>query len=300
MLRFFLFMASVMATSMGTAGGVSPCPVDTVSIQIMTPGRDDSEIRRSVAELSDSDLHFRAFVTAVTERVAARLAKDKLCIKGAESMESMESTERKNRSLLQFVHWPLAIERNYLVPALPLVPLRPPGSCWISSPWIDLDLVRRPVPSIRSVVRWNQRQLLADQAVLAGVQNVLPGVAMPLARTELMKFAWDYGNYGDSKHYANSPLEPVVKQMEERTPPDILWLFRHSSRTRAPFIDNVGDTMSIATKKGAESYTKLVLALIDRCFGSDGAKPTSFYYNSILDAADLIPLEQYRIDTPIR
>ena len=54
--------------------------------------------------------------------------------------------------------------------------------------------------------------------------------------------------------------------------------------------------MSEATEKGAEGYTKLVLALIDRCFASsNGAK---LHYKSILDAADLMPW-QYEIDMPV-
>ena len=50
-------------------------------------------------------------------------------------------------------------------------------------------------------------------------------------------------------------------------------------------------------KQNAEGYTKLVTALIDRCFASDG---TAIHYNNILDVADLISLKQYKIDTPIR
>jgi hypothetical protein len=46
--------------------------------------------------------------------------------------------------------------------------------------------------------------------------------------------------------------------------------------------------MDKVTEKGAEGYTKLVIALIDRCFASDRAY---LHYNSILDATDLISLE---------
>ncbi|MDR1351570.1 MAG: hypothetical protein LBJ59_12495 [Zoogloeaceae bacterium] len=52
--------------------------------------------------------------------------------------------------------------------------------------------------------------------------------------------------------------------------------------------------------KGTEGYTRLVLALIDRCFASDEATGAHLHYNNILDAADLIPLEQYKIDMPVR
>lgn len=282
MLRFSLFMASVMVASTSTAGGVSQCPVDTIPIQIMNDTRSDPETILSAADLGSAP-HFRAFVTAVTEHVAARLARDKLCIDNAES---------KRRSLLQFVNWPLANWRNENpVPVLSL-DARPPGGCRISSPWIDLAFERKPVPWIRAVVRWNQRQLLADQAVLAGAKNVPPGVAMPLKQREFIHFA--------EVEYANSEIlrEPAVKPIEERVPADLLWLFRRSwQSTRGPFVGTAGGSMNRAMEKGAEGYTKLVIALIDRCLDADGA---NIQYSSILDVADLVPLEQYKIDTPIR
>jgi hypothetical protein len=54
--------------------------------------------------------------------------------------------------------------------------------------------------------------------------------------------------------------------------------------------------MRKAMEMGAEGYTKIVIALIDRCFESDGS---DIHYGSILDVADLVPLKQYIIATPI-
>jgi len=54
--------------------------------------------------------------------------------------------------------------------------------------------------------------------------------------------------------------------------------------------------ITLALHPSLRPYTKLVIALIDRCFAADGA---DLHYNSILDAADLIPLEEYKIDTPL-
>jgi len=174
---------------------------------------------------------------------------------------------------------------------VPSLDVRPSGGCRISSPWIDLAFERRPVPWIRGIVRWNQRQLLADQAVLAGARNVPPGVAMPLRGSEYSHFAHEYES-------SEIPPQPAAKSIEERVPPDLLWLFRRAwQSTRGPFEGYVNASMRKATEKGAEGYTKLVIALIDRCFASDGA---DIHYNSILDTADLISLEQYKIDTPIR
>jgi len=178
MLRFSLFLASMMAASTSTAGGGSQCPVDTVPIQIVNEIRSGPEAILSTAKTSDSNPHFGAFVTAVTEHVAARLARDKLCIDSANS-KKRSLLQFKKRSLLQFVNWPLDTSGNEpLAPVPSLLDARPSDGCRISSPWIDLAFERRPVPWIRAVVRWNQRQLLADQAMLAGARNVSAGRAM--------------------------------------------------------------------------------------------------------------------------
>ncbi|MDR2690663.1 MAG: hypothetical protein LBB76_13040, partial [Azoarcus sp.] len=149
MLRFFLFfMIGAMAVG-ACAAEDSPCPVYVVPFEnrieilrdelleagvpasevaeIIGPQEDVSqqsavtlpapiqimmrdEIKRSIAEISDSPPHFRAFVEAITEHIAARLTEDKLCVNGAEG---------KNRSLLQFVYWDLAMFGDHIVPVLP-------------------------------------------------------------------------------------------------------------------------------------------------------------------------------------
>jgi len=76
-----------------------------------------------------------------------------------------------------------------------------------------------------------------------------------------------------------------VRLIEERVPPDLLWMFRHSDR---PYGEAKGKRLE---------YTKLVLALIDRCFASGAA---DFHYNSILDVTDLISLDQYKVDVQSR
>ena len=74
-------------------------------------------------------------------------------------------------------------------------------------------------------------------------------------------------------------------------------MFRHSPQTT--FVDFgavVGPALKKAMEEGAEGYTKIVLALIDRCFAADGV---DIHYSSILEVADFIPLESYKIDTPV-
>jgi hypothetical protein len=185
------------------------------------------------------------------------------------------------------------MHNEYLVPVLTSMGGLPPPSCRISSPWIDLTVYRAPIPhvtqasQVRGIVRWNERQLLADQAILAGAKNVPLGMAMPLSPSELDHFVREIRRKSEAK--------PV----EARVPPDILWLLRSlvGKKYAADEGDIAGFSMYGVTKNGAAGYTKLVLALIDRCFASDGA---NLRYNSILDVADPVLRKQYKIDTPIR
>ncbi|TLN00588.1 hypothetical protein FDZ73_18955 [bacterium] len=283
MFRLLLFVVNVMVANVSTASGVSACPVDKVPIQITSKGSSPkstlSDTNRAgffSEHLSGNHPHFRAFVTAVTEHTAARLAKEKCCLDSAESQK---------RSLLQFVDWPLF--NNKSLASVPPLDAQPSGGCRISSPWMDLAFERKPVPWIRGIVRWNQRQLFADQAVLSGANNVPLGVAKPLTYIEMGHFLGEYERWRFHHESEATPLE-------EHMPPDILWLFGNSIQSTAmPFVGFVQAAMNKATAKGAEGYTKVVIALIDRCFAANGA---SLEYKSILDIADPILLEQYKID----
>jgi hypothetical protein len=282
------------AASIGTVGEFFPCPVDTLPIQIMTSGYGNSGIK-SVAEIPRALPHLRTFVTAITEHVAAWLVRDGLC---------MDSAESRERSLLQFVYWPLFMRREHLVPVMDDFGASSPPGCRITSPWIDLVVDRRPAPLIRGVVYWNERQLLADQAVLTGAGNVPAGRAVPLTPSEFGHFISEYedtefsyprNSYPRKSYPHNSyPRKSVTKPLEARVSPDILWLLRRAGRNEraGPFGGDVKQAMRQATEKGAEGYTKFVISLIDRCLASDGV---NFHYNSILDAVD-----QYRIYMPVR
>jgi hypothetical protein len=298
MLRFFLFMVGVMAASASVAGESSPCPGGTapIQIQIMNPENSGSKLYSSVAAIPFGLPHFRAFVESVTNHINARLAKKKLCVAGARDMESMDSATIHNRSLLQFVRWQRAMS-NYATPAITDIKGRPPPSCRIFSPWIDLVLERTPAPSIRGVVYWNERQLLADQAVLAGARNVPPGRVKPMKPSEYGYFMGEFMN-----DYYSEPLgKPPSKLIEKRLPPDYLWLLRRAwqpgmgMRTQHFPGSNEAQAMIGVEKESAEGYTKLVITLVDRCFASGGKR--AYYYRSILDVDDPVLLEQYKIDS---
>jgi hypothetical protein len=284
MFRFFLFMACVMAVNMSVAGEVSPCS-NTVPIQIIESGIGGIEIETSADRISDP--HFSAFVTGVTKHINSRLAEENLCINGAGSMESMDSAEGGRRSLLQFVHWSLDMNRGYFVPVLPFIGGREPPNCRISSPWIDLAVYWKPVPQIRGIVRWNERQLLTDQAMLDRTENVPLGMAMPLTP-------------GEIGHYVHEiRRQSAAKPVEARVPPDILWLLRSlvGKEYVADAIDPVRFSMYGVTKNSAAGYTKLVLALTDRCFIPSASGRVDIHYSSILDVADPVLFEQYKIKT---
>jgi hypothetical protein len=293
MLRFFLFMVGVMTVGTSAAGEVSPCSYE-VPIQIIVPSTNGFKIKTSAAEVDPE--HFRAFVTAVTKHINSRLTRDKFCITSAKNMENIGIAGEEHRSLLQFVRWPLFMDSEYIVPLQPYTGWHGDTICRLSSPWMDLTIERKPVPQIVGIFRWNERQLLADQAVLAGAKNVPLNMAMPLMPSELGHFMSEYEHADEELFYSRKLGKPAPKPIEERVPPDLLWLLRPSGGGgRRPFIGHVTGAMDKAAEKSAKGYTKLVLALIDRCFAAPSGKE-NLHYTNILDAADLIPLEQYKID----
>lgn len=282
MIRTFIFMVIMMMPA-GTclAEDLSPCPVDTVPIQIITEKEYHEVTTLSEAKPPNYPEGFTDFVTAVTEHLAAKLGQENLCLNSAESRE---------QSLLQFVPRRMSISNSIPVPSVPPLEVRPLGVCRITSPWMDLTIERKPVPRVNGIVRWSQRQLLADQAVLDGARNVPPGPAEPLKNSEDLKYSLEYLEYVQP----SIPGKPAVKPIEEMVPPDLLWLFRRSAQGErllsSIYLDN-------AMKAGAAGYTKIVIRLIDQCLASGGSE---MHYNSVLDVSDLVPLEEYKIVTPLR
>jgi hypothetical protein len=278
--RFLISAVSAMVASTGAAAGLAKCPVDAVPMQAVSPGYGSSSV--SVANIPSSAHRFPAFVIAVMEHVAGQLSKERACIDSAES---------KNRSLFQFVAWPLlGLDGRYPGPVLKS-DAPGPGSCRISSPWVDIVFERKPVPSIRAVVRWNERQMLADQAVLVGIKNVPTGVAIPLTGGEFWSSVNAYTGVELLYRPAEKPLEDII-------PPDFLWLLRHSFQTTVvPFDRSVLLGMKTTLEKGSDSYTHIITALIDRCLSSKGM---DLHYNSILDVTDLIQVEKYKINSLTR
>jgi len=299
MLRFLILVGGVMMSSASMAEGVSTCPVDLLPIQLVDEYGTHSETNPKPG----------FFVGDVAGHIVDRLGREGICL---------NSTESKERSLIQFVSWPLRSENKPITP-MTLPNARPSNGCRVLSPWIDIVIERKPIPWVRAIVRSNTRQFLADQAVLAGAKNVPPGVAKPLTNSEFSRFVSEYKKHEDVKqsHYddyyrnrdryernkdrdsyekmrlSRESGESAAKLVEESVPPDLLWLFHRSAGKF--FGEAIEIAMLEATKKSAGGSTKLILTLIDRCFAADGA---NLKYNSILDVADPILLEQYKVDMP--
>lgn len=286
MIRLLLFLLISVVAAGGTsmAENVSTCSVDMVPIQILDTLWEGKVTTLSAVGSPSGIPSFNAFVSNVTEHIAAKLAQEKLCLNSAES---------KERSLVQFafIHVAASENDNHITPLLQPLEVQTSSVCRISSPWIDIAIERGPVPSVRAVVRFNERQLLADQALIAGASDVPSGVAMPLKAGDLTRYV---SMYQHSKEYFLIGGKPLEKPIEELVPPDVLWLL---SRTR--FVDLPGSetiAMRDAMDWGAEGYTKIVITLIDQCFVSNSA---NIKHGSIQDMADLVPLELYKIVMPI-
>ena len=291
MIRLILFIVVSVTMIGGTsmAENLSTCNVDTVPIQIFSTwgGEPVTTLSAAKKSFSSGEPNFNAFVTSVTEHLAAKLAQENLCLSSAES---------KKRSLLKFAFLPgdIAGTDNSTQSLVQPLEVKSLGVCRISSPWIDIAIEREPVPSVQAIVRFSERQLLADQAVLAGARDVPPGVAMPMARGEFSQYTSAYRKSNLFPAYGTPPQE---KPIEELVPPDILWLLNRTRQSNEPpFSHSASLAMRDALDWGTEGYTKIAIAMIDQCFSSGGV---DMQYNSVLDVADLVSLEQYKLVMPI-
>lgn len=275
---FFVLLIGLLLVNSSAAGEISGCPKNDIPIQIINKTTSGPVTFLSEADVSDSSPsispHFRYFVTSITERIKTNLSNENICID-------------TSRSLIQFVKWPLTIRPNdeLLSPTLPQNK-HTASSCRIISPWIELFIERGQFPSVQGIVRWNQRQLLADQANLDAGHDVIVGLASPLGSKELAVFAEDFER--------SMTLEEQKNGIEDRIPPDIFWLFKHTEKSGfESYYMNVRGSVGGAQIINADDYTKLVSALIDRCVNSE---KETIEYRSIVDAYDLIDVEQYKIE----
>ena len=208
---FLMFMMMMAGTSLvgcdsQNAKSVEPCPMGEVPVQMIRI-RADPVTPLSEARIESTVPGFSVFATTIIDHLAVKLARENLCLKSDESRE---------RSLIQFAPRPGNSGRDPLASVPPLSG-RSSGVCRITSPWMELVVERKPVPSVRAIFIYSVRQLLADQAVLAGARDVPPGVAMPLSYEEFRRYVKEYTLSEVSGEPAEKPIEELHGSSNENT-----------------------------------------------------------------------------------
>jgi len=283
MIRVMVLMITGLTLAYAAdATSASDCAENSMRVRIVDEGISPGRDVPSVNDIADP--HFRAFVSAVSEQLWSRIAQVGPCPEGS----AEPGTE------ILFLRQPLVTSGDTPfapAPSLdrPSLDRQPSDGCRIASPWLDLAVERTPPLRIRAVVRWSERQLLQDQVVLAGGGGTPAARPEPLTRSAFERLAQDYA---DSEILGRPTA--AARPLEDRIPPDVLWLFRRSwQSTRGPFSGAARGAMGAALERGGEGYTNLVIALIDQCFAPGVGR---LDYDSVLDLTDILSLEQYRID----
>lgn len=267
--RFLLFFWGVVAVCASNAVQASACSENSLSIKIVDQIRGPEF--SSISEISDPV--YRNFASIITSHVESLMQRGGGCV-----------GEGVNYSSLIFVRGPLIQNR----PAAPL----PSSSgesifngCRLSSPWVDFEFDNSTTSKIRGVIRWSQRQLLVDQAMMAGDIQVADAKAAALSDGEFESYAQAYVDYELLHKPGASPLGSSI-------PPDILWLFRNSwQSTRGPFSLGAMNAMDNLMEREAESYSDLVISLIDHCVSSGWGE---LRYETVLDLKGVVPLGKYK------
>ena len=271
MSRYFLSFIGFVATCASNVVYASACNESFLPIQIV----DELRGPRAVSLSEVSDPVFRKFVSTITSHVERLLQEGGDCV-----------GEDVNHSGLLVVRTPLV--QNFPVIPLPSDFGEPAfNGCRISSPWVDFEFDNSVAPKVRGVIRWNQRQLLVDQAMLVGDIQVADARITELSDDEFESYAQAYVDLVILHKPEASPLGSSI-------PPDILWLFQNSwQSTRGPFSLGAMSAMDKLMERGAERYADLVVSLIDSCVSSGQGE---LHYKSILDLKSLMPIDKLKIE----
>ena len=153
----------------------------------------------------------------------------------------------------------LRIVRIPLVAARPedfAPPAAPSGEgCVVTSPWAELTVDGRR--GISGVFYWSERQILLDQAVLAGVADGGRAPRRPLARAEFDRMV---NAYADANILRTTDAPPQL-------PPDLGWLLRTAPKsTLAPFEAMATRRLAQVLGERAPFYARLFRHLYAGCF----------------------------------
>lgn len=280
----FLVAAALLLPGLTGATSASACSFDGSQIQIVDDSGTGASVPLSVDRIADPA--YRTFVARVIEHLSARLGAAGLCPGDDGDADAV---------LVRFVRWPLVTSGDNPLPPLPTLDAGSGDGCRVVSPWAELAIDQQPVPRIRGLFVWNERQFLADQAALEDPRHAPDMRPAPLTQSSFERYADDYAR----SEILRPPASPAAANqgIEDRLPPDVLWLFRHSwQSTRGPFADAARGALRVAMNHAANTYTALVVALIDQCLASG---KNALHFGTINDAEGIISLGEYRV-TQIR
>jgi len=298
LLTMALLWTGVAAQGAQAAQAAGDCPIPPAAIRIVDESTGAEISGEAFPTLPES--LFKEFITAISTHLASRIAP---FTPGCPS-----SAGPADLSLL-FIYRPLITRVGTARvapgpgPARPPGachldsppgpgPARPPGACHLDSPWVQLTLSRSPKQTFQAVFLWDERQILLDQALLAGAS--LPPAFQSIPDQVFERYVQDYA---DSVLLASSPEERARAQegIAARIPADILWLFRHAwQSTFAPFSMEARHALGLTLKRAAPAYIALVEALAARSLAQDRQEER---YRTILELQDIVDLSAYRIDS---
>jgi hypothetical protein len=229
------------------------------------------------------DSLFKNFITSILAHITNNI--DQLARKSPSGAGKTEVT-------FFFIYRPLIQVKPLRLPPWPESP-QAHGSCSLMSPWVQLTIDRSSNLTVQAVFIWNERQVLLDQALLAGAD--IPDLGSPKSITSHL-FEEYVQDYVDTILLASSPEERALAQesIAKRIPADILWLFRHAwQSTFAPFSMEVHHALGLTLKRASPSHIALVEMLANRGIAQCR---TGERYRTILDLRDIVDLSDYRID----
>ncbi|MBB1520844.1 hypothetical protein [Aquipseudomonas guryensis] len=269
--RVFLLFCCFVLSCAGGVANAAICDGNIPSIQVIDEIR--GGVVTSIEEVSDPG--FRHFVSIVSSSVNRLLQEGGGC-----------AAKDDGGSILIFVRTPLVQNRPAV--ALPNIFNGPNfKGCRLYSPWVSLEFYNSPRPKVRGVIRWDQHQLLIDQAVMAGVMPKANEKANVISGDDFRRYA---KLYVDAEFHRKPNALPLSLLM----PPEILWLFRSSwQSTRGPFSSSAMRAMDNLVSRSTEGYADLLIGLVERCssFGQGDVR-----YKSIVELKGIAPLDKYRVD----
>jgi hypothetical protein len=164
------------------------------------------------------------------------------------------------------------------------------GTPLLESPWLRVGRPGAAGCALQIEILWNERQILVDQASLAGGRPVPRG-------PELTRDSWreQIGVYEEAVLRAPSPAAQQQGQqaLEARMPAELLWLLRAGwQSTRGPFAGSVAGTLQRVSKRAATPYAQLVATLLQMALAQPD-RPQR--YANILELGAIMDLAAYRI-----